>query len=88
MFVKPLIGNVNQLVIKTPLCNATLIPRYQNDCSALWIERESDSQTPPSASKRSSFMLAWLEPFNVSTYGRPRIGPLSRMFCTKAISSS
>jgi hypothetical protein len=43
MFVKPLIGNVNQLVIKTPLCNAALIPRYRNDCSALWIERESDS---------------------------------------------
>ena len=43
MFVKPLIGNVNQLVIKTPLCNAALIPRYRNDCSALWIERKSDS---------------------------------------------
>jgi hypothetical protein len=33
--------------------------------------------TPSSASNRGSFMLAWRDPFRVSTRGRPQFGPNS-----------
>lgn len=70
MFLVPSIRPVDQAPVKRLL--PPIVARHRQDRIPRWIERERQPPTPPSALKRNSFMIVYLEPFNVSASVSPR----------------
>ena len=74
--------------VEPSLGDPRLVRGDQQDGLALGVEGEAIRQTPPSAVKRSSFMLACRDPLRVSARGRPSVGPnASRSFACASNSS-
>jgi len=78
MRVKTRVCLRNQPFVKAPLICAALVATDQQNRLPYRIEGKATRHTSPAQLKRNSFMLACLDPFNVSTVGRPKPGPKSR----------